>query len=119
MHGGQGFGEKNELENTILDFAFAFYLVIANACFKKREQHLITYKCGTSKSQINLFLVRKHNRLAPKDCKVILGESLTTQHKLVVLDICNRNRRSRIVNKMCLKTRWRDLKGKKSNNIYG
>ena len=60
MHGGQGFGEKNELGDTILDFVLAFELVIANTCFKKREEHLITYKSGTSRRQINFFLVRKH-----------------------------------------------------------
>ena len=31
VHGGQGFGEKNELGDTILDFALAFDLVIANS----------------------------------------------------------------------------------------
>ena len=48
MHGGQGFREKNELGDTILDFAVAFVLVIANTCFKKKEEHLIIYKSATS-----------------------------------------------------------------------
>ena len=64
VHGGQGFGERNELGDTILDFALAFDIVIANTCFKKREEHLITYKKGTSKSQIDSFLVRKHDSIA-------------------------------------------------------
>ena len=93
VHGGQGFGEKNELGDTILDFALAFDLLTANNNFKKREEHLITYKSGTSGSQINIFLLRKHDRLDCKDCKVILGESLTMQHRLVVLDICIRSRK--------------------------
>ena len=38
VHGG----EKNELRDTILDFALAFDLVIANTCFKKIKEHLIT-----------------------------------------------------------------------------
>ena len=77
MHGGQGFGERNELGDTILDFVLAFELVIANTCFKKREEHLITYKNGTSRSWIEFFLVIKHDRLDFKDCRVISGESLT------------------------------------------
>ena len=39
VHGGQGFGEKNELGGTILDFALAFDLIIANTYFKKRDKH--------------------------------------------------------------------------------
>ena len=50
VHGGQGFGEKNESRDTTLDFALAFDLVTANICIKKREEHLITYKSRTSKS---------------------------------------------------------------------
>ena len=50
---GQAFGEKNELGDIILDFASAFELVIANTCFKKRAEHLITYKSGTSRSWID------------------------------------------------------------------
>ena len=72
VHGGQGFEEKNELGDTILNFALAFDIVIANTCFKKKEEHLITYKSGTSK------IVRKHYPLDCKDCKIILGESLST-----------------------------------------
>ena len=110
MHGGQGYGEKYELGDTILEFTLALDLIIANTCFKKREEHLITYKSETSRSHIDFFLVKKHDRLDCKDCKVIPGESLTTQHRPVVLDICTRSRKKGVVNKMCPKTRWRDLK---------
>ena len=44
MHGRQGFGDKNELIDTILEFALAFDLVIANNYSKKSEGHLITYR---------------------------------------------------------------------------
>ena len=40
VHGGQGFGEKNELGDTILDFALAFDLIIVNTSFKKREKSI-------------------------------------------------------------------------------
>jgi len=54
VHGGQGFREKNELGDTILDFALAFDLVIAITALK-REDHLITYKSGIGRSQIDFF----------------------------------------------------------------
>ena len=60
---------------------------------------------------MNFFLIRKYDRLACKDCKVIPKKSITTQHRLVVLDFFIRSRKRGIVNKMYSKTSWRDLKG--------
>uniref|UniRef100_A0A1S3YYH7 Craniofacial development protein 2-like n=1 Tax=Nicotiana tabacum TaxID=4097 RepID=A0A1S3YYH7_TOBAC len=40
VHGGFGFGERNGGGTSLLDFAKAFGLVVANSCFPKREEHL-------------------------------------------------------------------------------
>ena len=55
MQGGQAFREKNEVGDTILDFALSFDLVIANTFFKKRGA-FNSYKSGTSMSQIDFFM---------------------------------------------------------------
>ena len=47
-----------------------------------------------------------------KDCKVISREFDHTT-EAIVLDICIRSRKRWVVNKMCSKTRWRDLKGER------
>ncbi|XP_019265437.1 PREDICTED: uncharacterized protein LOC109242999 [Nicotiana attenuata] len=44
VHGGFGYGVRNEGGTSLLDFAKAFYLVIANSCFQKREEHLVTFR---------------------------------------------------------------------------
>ncbi|KAG5583105.1 hypothetical protein H5410_053732 [Solanum commersonii] len=68
VHGGFGFGVRNGGGTSLLDFAKAFELVIANSCFQK-ENHL-----------------------------VIPSEYLTTQHKLLVLDLkIKRDRRRKTV----------------------
>ena len=36
VHGGQGFGEKNVLGDTVLEFVLSFDLVIANTCLKRK-----------------------------------------------------------------------------------
>ena len=46
--------------------------------YKKREEHLITFKSGLVKSQIDYFLVRKVDCLKCNDCKVIPGENLVS-----------------------------------------
>ena len=96
VHGSFGFGNKNEARDTILEFATAFDLIIANTFFQKRESHLITYRSGTNVSQIDFFLTRRGDRMRCKNSKVIPGESVTTQHRILVLD-CRFSGRQRIV----------------------
>jgi len=87
VHGGYGVGEINAEDKSILDFSLAFGLTIATTCFRKRKEHLITYKSGASFSQIDFFFIRKYDRKICLDCKVIPGESLTTQHRVMVMDV--------------------------------
>ncbi|KAL6549155.1 hypothetical protein OROHE_009000 [Orobanche hederae] len=87
VHGGFGFGDRNEAGNGILDFALAYDLGIMNTWFEKRDSHLVTYGNGGSASQIDFFLVRNVWRKSFTNCKVIPGESAATQHRVVVLDL--------------------------------
>ena len=77
FHGGFSFGELNEEGKSILNFSMTYDFKIANTYFKKQEKHLITYKRGVASLQINFFLVWNTDKKIYKDCKVILGESLT------------------------------------------
>ncbi|KAL5157576.1 Craniofacial development protein 2 [Glycine soja] len=86
VHGGFGLGEMNGEGKSILEFSEALDLSIANTWFKKREEHLITYKSGGTCSQIDFFLIKKSDRKYCLNCKVIPGESLTTQHRVLVMD---------------------------------
>jgi len=95
LHGGYGLGEINAEGKSILDFSSAFDLTIANTCFRKTEEHLVTYKSGVSCSQIYFFLIRKFDRKICLDCKVIPGESLTTQHRVAVMDVRAKRRAKR------------------------
>ncbi|XP_049378088.1 uncharacterized protein LOC125842834 [Solanum stenotomum] len=82
VHGGFSFGERNGGGTSLLDFAKAFELVIANSCFSKKENHMVTFRSSVAKTQIDYLLLRKGDRSLVKDCKVIPSENLTTQHKL-------------------------------------
>jgi len=113
VHGGYGFGEINNEIKSILDFAMTYGLIITNTRFKKRDEHLITYKNVTSRTQIDYFLMRQEDWLRCRDCKVILGECLTTQHRLLVLDVHVRNWKRKHHIKQNLRIRWWNLKGKK------
>ena len=61
-HGGFGFLERNNGGVSILDFAVAYKLSAVNSYFKKKEDHLVTFKIGNVRTQIDYFLVRANNR---------------------------------------------------------
>ena len=85
VYGGFGFGVRNESGEGLLEFAVAKELVIKNSIFRKKEEHLITYKSGGHASQIDYFLVCKGDRNSCLDCEVVLGTEIPTQHRLLVL----------------------------------
>ncbi|XP_070041541.1 uncharacterized protein [Nicotiana tomentosiformis] len=90
VHGGFGFGERNGEGTSLLDFAKAFGLVIANSGFPKREGHLVTFQNAVAKTQIDYLLLRRCDRGLFKDCKYLLlrrCEILATQHRLLVMDV--------------------------------
>ena len=54
-YGGFGFGGLTTEGQTIIDFSMAYDVKIMNTCLEKREEHLITYKSGSSRSHIDFF----------------------------------------------------------------
>ncbi|XP_070041421.1 uncharacterized protein [Nicotiana tomentosiformis] len=70
VRGGFGFGERNGGGTSLLDFAKAFGLVIANSRFQKREGHLVTSQNAVAKTQIDYLILRRCDRGLCKDCKL-------------------------------------------------
>lgn len=88
-----------------------------NIFFKKQEEHLITYKSGRSRSHIDFFLVRSADKRICKDCKVILRKSLTTQHEVLILDVCFNKHKQKIRPVTNTKIKWWQLMGVKLLNF--
>ena len=87
VHGGKGFGIRNNEGERLLEMAEGLDLFVANTNFQKKESHLITYKSGQHESQIDYLITRKRDRRTIMDCKVIPGEPVTRQHRLLVMDL--------------------------------
>jgi len=111
VHGGLGYRERNSGGVSILDFAVAYDLSIINSYFRKRDEHLITFKGGSARTQIDYFLIRANDRRWYRDCKVLPSECLTMQHRLLVLDVEIRGAISRKRKAGASKVRWWNLKG--------
>ncbi|XP_070050963.1 uncharacterized protein [Nicotiana tomentosiformis] len=87
VHGGFGFGDRNGGGTSLLDFARAFDLVIANLSFSKKRDHLVTFRSSVAETQIDYLLCRKSYRGLCTDCKVIPSENPSTLHRLLVMDL--------------------------------
>ncbi|XP_065315022.1 craniofacial development protein 2-like [Gordionus sp. m RMFG-2023] len=86
-HGGFGYGERNDEGEHVLKFTKAFDLALTNTYDKKKDSHLITYESGTRKTQIDYMLISRRRLKDVIDCKVIPGEDIASQHKLLVMDL--------------------------------
>ncbi|XP_051212163.2 uncharacterized protein [Lolium perenne] len=114
VHGGFGYGIRNQEGEDILSFALAYDMIVANTLFRKRESHLVTFSSGLHSIQIDFVLSRREDRRACIDCKVIPGESVVPQHKLMVAEFCFRIRVQRGKRAKVARTKWWKLKGEAS-----
>ena len=88
IHGGHGMGERNEEGEMILDFAVAFDMAINNTFFT--SDSYATYSSGGRQTQIDFLMYKRDHLTEVKNCKVFKGESVSTQHRLVVSDFLMR-----------------------------
>jgi len=86
VHGGVGFGERNEEGVGLLDFACAADLTVANTRFQREERRRPTYESGGNKTVVDYFLVPSREMARVRNVKVISGEECVSQHKLLVMD---------------------------------
>jgi hypothetical protein len=59
VHGGFGYGSRNQEGEGILNFVIAYDLIVANTLFRKRVSHLVTFSSGQHCSQIDFILVKR------------------------------------------------------------
>ena len=85
--GRHGFGTRNAGGERIVEFASRTSMAVLNTYFTKKDEHKITYKSGGRRTQIDYILCRRENLKEVADCKTLVGEHVTTQHRLVVCKI--------------------------------
>src|SRR5277367_3255930 len=115
VHGGHGFGQHNVEGEMLLEMAGALGLVVVNTWFRKRDSQLVTYKSGEARTVVDYVLVRRKEWAMVRDAKVIPGESVFLQHRLVVcvLEVqeCIRQRKQVFVSRCKV---WRLRKKRKT-----
>ncbi|CAG9568035.1 unnamed protein product [Danaus chrysippus] len=116
VHGGFGYGRRNAEGETILRTCIASDLAVVNTFFQKTSQHLITYKSGSHSTQLDYLLTRRCHIGKVTNCKVIPGESLTAQHRLLVMDFVVTPKK-KVAEKREPRIRWWLLNGTMQTNF--
>jgi hypothetical protein len=106
VHGGFGYGSRNQEGEGILNFALAYDLITANTLFRKKVSHLVTFSSGQHYNQIDFILARREDIHACLDCKVIPVECVVPQYKLVIADFRFRVRLQRSKRVQASRTKW-------------
>ncbi|XP_071704906.1 uncharacterized protein [Rutidosis leptorrhynchoides] len=109
VHGGFGYGVRNEEGRSILEFAVAHDLVVANSFFRKTEAQLATFHSGGHSTQIDYLLLRKGDLRACRDCRALTTWTCSTQHRLLVMDLVVQRRVTRRVRPVQPRILWKKL----------
>ena len=103
--GKYGVGESNEAGDNCVAFAMSHNMRVVNTYFEKAKRHTITYNSGEAESQIDFILCRSSDKGNIKDRKVVLGESVTNQHRPLVCILIS-NKATEIKPSRVPRTKW-------------
>ncbi|GFS06054.1 retrovirus-related Pol polyprotein LINE-1 [Elysia marginata] len=83
IHSREGYGKRNAEGQKALESLEGLDMAVVNTFFKKREKLKITYKSGQGQSQRDFIMTRREDLKMFSDCKVIAGEEVVHQQRLV------------------------------------
>ncbi|XP_047249967.1 uncharacterized protein LOC124885760 [Capsicum annuum] len=109
VNGGFCLGERNGEGATLLDFARAFGSLVVNSSFPKKKDYLINFRSAIAKTQINLLLLRNGDKAFCNNYKVIPSEHVSTQHRLIVMDLIIKKSKKKRAKKGRPRIKWGGL----------
>ena len=115
--GRHGLGKRNNEGQAVVDFAKRRELAITNTYFVKKLAHRDTYNSGGRSSLVDYIMVRRRRIKEVMDTKVVVGESVAKQHRIVVSVIIIWTK-WRKAPKLVKRIKWWKLKNSKVNNKF-
>ena len=91
----------------VLEMAQTYDLALLNTFFEKKEEHLITFKSGGNRSVIDYIAIRRNHLGRGRNCKVVPGESIAAQHRLLITDLAVMRKRERRRTRNVRTNRWK------------
>ena len=107
--GRYGSGTGNKEGSMVVDFGKRMDLAIVNTYFKKKDKHRVTYNSGGKSTQVGYVMCRRRNLKKMCNCKIILNECVTKQHRMVVRKMVLMVKKKK-AEKVKPKIRWWKLK---------
>ena len=83
VKGRYGVKERNVERQMVVDFAKRMEMAVLNMYVKKRKEHRMMYKSGGRYTHVDV-LCRRCSLKEIGDCKVVKGENVARQHRMVV-----------------------------------
>ena len=115
--GRHGLGKRSNEGPAVMDFSKRRELAITNTYFVMKPVHRVTYSSGGRSSQVDYIMVRRRRIKEVVDTKVVVGECVTKQHRIVVsaMIIWTKWRKAP---KLMKRIKWWKLQGSKVNNKF-
>ena len=107
--GAYGVGERNAEGQMVIDFPKRIEMALVNTYFKKDLEHRVTYKSGGRCTQVDYVLCRRGNLKEIGDCKVVAGECVARQRRMVVCRMTFEEKKQRRVREES-RIRWWKLR---------
>ena len=82
---------------STMDFATRMEMAVLNTYFEKREEHRVTYKSGGGSTQVDYIVCRRAHLKRIGDCKVIAGNNVAKQHRLLECRMTLETKKRKIV----------------------
>ena len=82
--GRYGLGKRNNEAQAVVDFAKRRELAITNTYCVKKPAHKVTYSSGGRSWQVDYIMMKRQRIKEVVDTKVVVGESVAKQHRIVV-----------------------------------
>ena len=82
--GRHGLGKRNNEGQAVVDFDKRMELATTNPYFVKKPAHRVTYNSGIRSLQVDYVMMRRRGIKKLVDTKIIVGESVAKQHRIVV-----------------------------------
>ena len=101
--GGFGWGTRNRDSRELVELVMRNGLAEAGTFFKKQENPKISYRSGQHKTELDLLVVRRQQMWRVKECKIIAGEHVATQHKPLVFAVRKQKREEKVVGQKTIK----------------
>ena len=110
-------GTRNKEGSMVVDFGKRMDLVIVNTYFKKKDEHRVTNKSGEKSTQVDYVMCRRRNLKEMCDCKVILNECVTKQHRIMACKMVLMVKKKK-AEKVKPKIRWWKLKETNYQEVF-